>query len=159
MQASIAVSADGTTWALFNATSDVRRQIESIVALQPRSLRHTPIAAVFLTDANVDHTAGLLEFRQAPSLRVVSPTPVCRTLTDGNAAFAPFARAPFVWDAIDDRPPIVGAGRAAREVRPIAVDGRLPSYAGGAPVRGAVTAYEIKTRRGHCSCTLRCSPA
>lgn len=64
-QASIAVSADGERWVLVNASPDLRQQIEAHVALWPRRApRHSPIAAVILTNGDVDAVAGLLHLRE-----------------------------------------------------------------------------------------------
>jgi pyrroloquinoline quinone biosynthesis protein B len=70
-QSSIAVSADGKRWVLFNASPDLRQQINDNAALQPRQedgLRASPLAAVVLTNADVDHVAGLLNLRERQPL-------------------------------------------------------------------------------------------
>ncbi len=65
-QSSIAVSADGIRWALFNASPDLRQQITENPLLHPRDgARHSPISAVVLTNADVDHIAGLLTLRES----------------------------------------------------------------------------------------------
>lgn len=64
-QSSIAVSADDQNWLLFNASPDILQQIRSFPALQPaRALRDTAIRAVFLMDAQIDHTTGLYMLRE-----------------------------------------------------------------------------------------------
>lgn len=64
-QSSLAVSRDGDDWVLLNASPDVRQQIIATPRLHPRSgARHSPIAAVVLTNADVDHVAGLLTLRE-----------------------------------------------------------------------------------------------
>lgn len=67
-QASLAVSADGERWVLLNASPDLRQQIIATPALHPRpapgEIRHSPIAAVVLTGAEVDTIAGLLTLRE-----------------------------------------------------------------------------------------------
>jgi pyrroloquinoline quinone biosynthesis protein B len=64
-QSSITVSADHTSWVLFNASPDILQQIRSFPALQPaRALRDTAIRAVFLMDAQIDHTTGLYMLRE-----------------------------------------------------------------------------------------------
>lgn len=64
-QSSIAVSADGAHWVLINASPDIRQQLAATPALQPRHFpRSTPIQAVLLTNADVDHIAGLLSLRE-----------------------------------------------------------------------------------------------
>ncbi len=70
-QSSIAVSADGRHWVLFNASPDLRQQINSNSVLQPRPadpLRWSPIQAAVLTNADVDHVAGLLNLRESQPL-------------------------------------------------------------------------------------------
>src|SRR5205823_9235334 len=54
-QASVAISADGERWVLLNASPDLRAQLNATPALHPRhGLRHSPIAAVVLTGAEID---------------------------------------------------------------------------------------------------------
>jgi pyrroloquinoline quinone biosynthesis protein B len=67
-QSSLAVSADGEGWLLVNASPDLLRQFASTVELHPRlGLRDTPIAAVLVTNGDVDHVAGLLSLRESQS--------------------------------------------------------------------------------------------
>lgn len=64
-QSSIAISSDAQRWLLFNASPDIRVQLESFPALQPaRAVRDTAIHAILLVDAQIDHTAGLLTLRE-----------------------------------------------------------------------------------------------
>jgi len=66
-QSSLAASADGVGWVLFNASPDIRQQIAQTPELQPAPdapLRSTPIRAVVLTNADIDHVAGLLSLRE-----------------------------------------------------------------------------------------------
>jgi pyrroloquinoline quinone biosynthesis protein B len=66
-QSSVAASADGVGWVLFNASPDIRQQIAQTPELQPAPdapLRSTPIRAVVLTNADIDHIAGLLSLRE-----------------------------------------------------------------------------------------------
>ncbi|MFM9842144.1 MAG: pyrroloquinoline quinone biosynthesis protein PqqB [Dongiaceae bacterium] len=65
-QSSVAVSADDSHWVLFNASPDLRQQINSTTALHPRNgKRGSPICSVVLTNGDVDHVAGLLTLREA----------------------------------------------------------------------------------------------
>src|ERR687891_1928536 len=65
-QCSLAVSGDGARWLLLNASPDLRQQILATPALHPRQApRHSPIAAVVLTNGDVDHVAGLLNLRES----------------------------------------------------------------------------------------------
>ncbi|MEM8754423.1 MAG: pyrroloquinoline quinone biosynthesis protein PqqB [Pseudomonadota bacterium] len=63
-QSSIAVSADGSSWAVLNASPDIRAQLAAAPALAPKGLRGTPIEAVVLTNGDVDHVAGVLTLRE-----------------------------------------------------------------------------------------------
>jgi pyrroloquinoline quinone biosynthesis protein B len=68
-QSSIAISGDVEgfhRWFLINASPDLNRQIESMPRLHPGrdSLRNTPIGAVLLTNADIDHALGLLLLRE-----------------------------------------------------------------------------------------------
>ena len=70
-QSSIAVTADGERWVLFNASPDLRQQINDNPQLHPRDgVRHSPISAVVLTNGDVDHVAGLLTLRESHPLAV-----------------------------------------------------------------------------------------
>ena len=68
-QSSIAVSGDGKVWFLFNASPDLRQQINNTPQLYPNhGLRSSPIAGVILTNGDVDHVAGLLTLRESTPL-------------------------------------------------------------------------------------------
>ncbi|MDI4657386.1 MULTISPECIES: pyrroloquinoline quinone biosynthesis protein PqqB [Xanthobacter] len=65
-QSSIAVTLDGARYLLINASPDIRQQMALLPALHPREgLRHTPLAAALVTNADVDHIAGLLSLRES----------------------------------------------------------------------------------------------
>lgn len=128
-QASLAVSADGETWLLLNASPDLRQQIAATPALHPRPgrLRNSPIGAVLLTGAEIDTIAGLLHLRErqafdlfaAPqTLAVLEANPVFRALNPefvARRAFAP-------GESLD----ILGIS-----VTPYAVPGKVPLFAEG----------------------------
>ncbi len=63
-QSSVAVSPDGRDWVILNASPDIRSQLDAAPQLHPRSLRDTPIAAVVLTNGDIDHIAGALTLRE-----------------------------------------------------------------------------------------------
>lgn len=64
-QSSIAISADNENWVLFNASPDIRAQLETFPPLQPaRAVRDTGICAIIIVDAQIDHTTGLLVLRE-----------------------------------------------------------------------------------------------
>ncbi|HIC46716.1 MAG: pyrroloquinoline quinone biosynthesis protein PqqB [Pseudomonadota bacterium] len=64
-QSSIAISANGTDWILFNASPDIKKQLDDFPALQPaRQVRDTAISAIVITDAQIDHVTGMLTLRE-----------------------------------------------------------------------------------------------
>jgi pyrroloquinoline quinone biosynthesis protein B len=88
-QASLAVSADGVHWVLINASPDIRQQILATPELQPRrwlAPRNSPIRAVVLTNADIDHIAGLLTLRERQSFTIFATEPVLATLA-ANSVF------------------------------------------------------------------------
>ena len=88
-QSSLAASADGRSWAVFNASPDIRSQIADNAVLQPDPdgpPRHTPIAAVVLTNADVDHIAGLLSLRERQPFTLYATARVLETLS-ANSIF------------------------------------------------------------------------
>ncbi len=84
----MAVSADGASWYLLNASPDIRQQIERTPRLQPRAegARHSPIAGVVLTNADVDHVAGLLSLRERQPMALYGTARVMDAL-GANAIF------------------------------------------------------------------------
>ncbi|MCQ6281407.1 pyrroloquinoline quinone biosynthesis protein PqqB [Bacillus sp. EB600] len=81
LQSSLAVSANAKDWYLINAGPDVHRQIESFSALHPGpGIRETPLAGVILTDAELDHTIGLLSLREGSSLTIYGTEIVRKSL-------------------------------------------------------------------------------
>jgi len=66
-QSSIAVSGqDPQRWVLVNASPDIRAQLQANPVMQPnRALRDSALAAIILSDAQVDHTTGLYMLRES----------------------------------------------------------------------------------------------
>jgi pyrroloquinoline quinone biosynthesis protein B len=97
-QTQVAISADGNSWFLLGASPDLRAQIEATPELQPGSektgVRQSPIAGVVLTNADVDHTLGLLLLRELQPLRVYATKSVRRILREDNSMFAMLERIP-----------------------------------------------------------------
>jgi pyrroloquinoline quinone biosynthesis protein B len=111
-QSSIAVSADASRWFLFNASPDVRAQIESFPPLHPtsepeggRGSRLVPLRAVLLTDAELDHTLGLLLLREGHGLELHATETVRDTLCDGTSLL----RTLQVYCPVEWRPVMPGA--------------------------------------------------
>jgi pyrroloquinoline quinone biosynthesis protein B len=101
-QSSVAVSADNNKqWFLVNASPDVRTQIEAFPGLHPHDDRTTPVEAVLLTDAELDHTLGLLLLREARALRLYATAAVHKTLCDGSGILRTLERyCPVEWRTV-----------------------------------------------------------
>ena len=83
-QSSLAVRGTKGSWYLINASPDVRQQLERLRDTIPTSIRSNPIAGVLLTDAEIDHTAGLMILREsAEPLAIYGTNSVRTALTDG----------------------------------------------------------------------------
>ncbi|MCD2181552.1 pyrroloquinoline quinone biosynthesis protein PqqB [Rhizobium sp. GN54] len=86
-QSSLGVSADGRDWIVFNASPDIREQIAATRELQPGEegpLRASPIRAVVLTNADVDHIAGLLSLRERHRFVIYATARVLRVLAENS---------------------------------------------------------------------------
>jgi len=130
-QSSIAVSADAKRWVLFNASPDLRQQINDSPALQPKAgkdLRASPLAAVMLTNADVDHVAGLLNLRESQPLAVYGHARVLDVLAR-NDIFHVLNPAFVVRRALDLEKQEIIRDRNGRDlgitVRPFAVPGKV----------------------------------
>jgi pyrroloquinoline quinone biosynthesis protein B len=72
----VAISADGHWWFLLNVSPDIRQQILAFPDLGPHpsmGMRGTRIAGCLLTDAELDHVAGLLLLREGSSFAIICP--------------------------------------------------------------------------------------
>jgi pyrroloquinoline quinone biosynthesis protein B len=104
-QSSVAVSADGRGWFLLNASPDIHRQIESFAALHPGSGRAVPIEAVLLSDAELDHTLGLLLLREGRGVRVYGTEATREVMQNGSGLL----RTLQAYCPVDWRPVVPGA--------------------------------------------------
>jgi len=85
-QCSLAVTSDGERWALLDLSPDIRDQITRTPGLHPRQMRHSPIATVLPTSADIDHIAGLLTLREGQSFTLMLTREVSEIL-DANPVF------------------------------------------------------------------------
>jgi pyrroloquinoline quinone biosynthesis protein B len=134
-QASIAVSADDRRWVLVNASPDLRQQIEATPALHPREgLRSSPIAAVVLTNGDVDAIAGLLHLREGTPFVLYAHERV-QAVLDANALFNVLDHKivqrrvlrPGSWQELSDP---TGSSLGLR-IAPFAAPGKVPLYLEG----------------------------
>lgn len=146
LQESLAVSADGERWLLANVSPDIRHQIDAFEKLAPHMGRRSPISAVVLTDANVDHAFGLLELHQAERLALYTTEIVRDLLLAGCSPLRALAKTPHVWNVIGEAP--VHVNDASKlpiglRVRALDVGGLTPHYDGGRQSSGATSAILI----------------
>ena len=85
-QSSLAVSLDGQSWAVLNASPDIRQQMLDNPAMHPRALRQTPVASVLLTNGDIDHIAGLLSLREQTAFTLYATGDILDVLA-GNRVF------------------------------------------------------------------------
>src|SRR5947207_2695715 len=114
-QSSAAVSADGQHWFLLNASPDIRAQIENAPALRPPEgkVRGSPIEAVLLTNADLDHSLGLFLLREGEQLRVHATKNIQRSLTDGvsmAAVLDSFCGIKWIEPRVEPSPLLLGDG-------------------------------------------------
>ena len=78
-QSAAAVSADGERWFLLNASPDVHAQLAGLPGRAPAGPRGSPVEGVVLTDAELDHTLGIVLLREARFLQLAA-TPAVRQI-------------------------------------------------------------------------------
>jgi pyrroloquinoline quinone biosynthesis protein B len=81
-QSSIAITVDDEHWVLINASPDIRQQLTNNSAMWPKHTRHSPISAVVLTDAQIDHVTGLLMLREGLPMPLYCTQPVMQELSE-----------------------------------------------------------------------------
>ena len=91
-QSSAAVSADGRRWFLLNASPDVREQLAHLPIEPPAGPRYVPVAGVVATDAELDHTLGIMLLREGRRLRLYLTCAV-RQVLEQDSRILPVTRA------------------------------------------------------------------
>lgn len=133
LQSSLAVSHDGANWLLLNASPDIRQQINETPELHPDPagpLRASPIKAVVVTNADVDHITGLISLREGQPFTVYTSDRVLATL-NANSIFDVLAHDKVDRRAFDlDKPtPITGGGVDLKlTVEAFAVPGKVALF-------------------------------
>jgi pyrroloquinoline quinone biosynthesis protein B len=133
-QSSLAIRGDDGPWFLVNASPDARQQLETL-AFPADGVRAAPIAGVLLTDAEIDHTAGLLLLREsAAPVRVFGSAGVERALRHSYPVLEMLERyCGAEWQTLEP-----GETRALEgstlAVEPFEVGGDAPLYLGGADI-------------------------
>lgn len=112
---------------MINASPDIRQQVESMRSQQcfvESDQRSIPFAGIILTDAEIDHTTGLILLRESSQpLKVYSPVTVKRALTTGYPLLSTLQNYSGVdWVSIDefDSPEL--------EIEAFALSSKPPKY-------------------------------
>ena len=158
-QSSAAISADGEHWFLLNVSADVRAQINASESLWPPTgqPRGTAIAGCLLTDAEIDHTSGLLQLREGCRFPIYS-TALVRQWLEQDLPLSPILHhfAQRDWTLLDLYAPTdlyLPSGRSSGlEVTLLDVGEDIPRYVQSPPAspQGSIVALAIRDRmRGH----------
>jgi pyrroloquinoline quinone biosynthesis protein B len=144
-QSSVAVSPDHRRWFLFNASPDLRLQIESLPATDLSKVRDSPLQAVLLTDAELDHTLGLLLLREATRIEVHATPAIHEILYNGTALLRTLSS----YTQVEWRPVLTGAEVSLAEdlsyrAFQVPIDKRT-SF--GPRQQGSVVGYRVTDRR------------
>ncbi len=156
-QSTIAISAGGARWCLLNASPDLGGQIASFPRLAARDTsrgisRGSSIDAVLLTDAEIDHIAGLLSLRETGPLHLYCTAAVFEWVFKSNPIFAALVQpGKFTWSPVQDRQTVrqavpiahVDGAETGLKYQAYPVAGKVPVYARPATCDGSNLAYRI----------------
>jgi pyrroloquinoline quinone biosynthesis protein B len=125
-QASLAVSADGESWLLINASPDLSQQLRQSKVLHPRSAtRGSPIDTVILTGAEIDQVAGLLCLREREPFEICATAATLAALAD-NPMFGVLAPDLVRRQAVVPGASLTLAGGLSAQL--FTVPGKVPLY-------------------------------
>jgi pyrroloquinoline quinone biosynthesis protein B len=146
-QSSLAIRGEEGPWFLVNASPDARQQLEALMPRQVDGVRAPPIAGVLLTDAEIDHTAGLLLLREsAAPVRIFGDEGVERALRQGYPVLAILERyCGAEWQTLEPEreTPLQGSSLA---VEPFAVGGDAPRYLSESDVELQASGFVFRDR-------------
>jgi pyrroloquinoline quinone biosynthesis protein B len=148
-QSSLAIRGDDGPWFLVNASPDLRQQLETGLDTPTRvdGVRAPPFAGVLLTDAEIDHTAGLLLLREsATPVRVFGAEGVERALRVGYPVLPMLERycgAEWQTLAPGEAHPL---DESSLTVEPFAAGGDAPRYLGGADAELEACGFVFRDR-------------
>ncbi len=156
LQASIAVSAAEGRWLLVNATPDIGAQLARL-ADDSGAVRRSPVTAVLLTDAELDHITGLLSLREGSGLIVYAAAWILRAaapVLDILSAYAPVDRRELTVGV--DVPIDEAAGLSCRAIATGST--KRPRYVAEDPDPAAVVGYRFRDGGGSLA-YVPCLPA
>jgi pyrroloquinoline quinone biosynthesis protein B len=130
-----------------NASPDARQQLEALTPREVDGVRAPPIAGVLLTDAEIDHTAGLLLLREsATPVRIFGDPGVERALTHGYPVLPILERyCGAEWQTLEPdraRP----LEESSLVVEPFKVGGDAPRYLSASDVELQASGFVFRDR-------------
>lgn len=148
-QSSLAIRGDDGPWFLVNASPDARQQLEAITERDRDGVRAPPVAGVLLTDAEIDHTAGLLLLRESTTpVHVYGEAGVERALRQGYPVLPILERyCGAEWHGLEPgrATPLAGSSLT---VEPFDVGGDAPRYLDGSGVELRASGLVFRDRTG-----------
>ena len=148
-QSSLAIRGGEGPWFLVNASPDARQQLEAITGAHLDGVRSPPVAGVLLTDAEIDHTAGLVLLREsAAPVRVYGEAGVERALREGYPVLSILERyCGLEWQTLEpDR--ACALDGSSLTVEPFAVGGDAPRYLDGSGVELEASGFVFRDSTG-----------
>jgi pyrroloquinoline quinone biosynthesis protein B len=147
-QSSLAIRGAEGPWFLVNASPDARQQLETL-APDGDDSRAGPIAGVLLTDAEIDHTAGLLLLRESASpVRVYGDAGVELALRRGFPVLTMLERyCGLEWNTLVPGTKTELDG-SSLSVESFAVGGDAPRYLDGSGVELEASGMVFRDRCG-----------
>ena len=148
-QSSLAIRGGDGPWFLVNASPDARQQLETITDRAVDGVRSPPIAGVLLTDAEIDHTAGLLLLRESTTpVRVYGRAGVERALRVGYPVLSILERyCGLEWHTLEPER-ACSLEDSSLTVEPFDVGGDAPRYLDGSGVELEASGFVFRDRAG-----------
>ena len=155
-QSSIAVSIDGMSWILLNASPDIREQLTQNHQLTPKETRGSPVKSVILTNGDIDHISGLLVLREKTPFSLHATSEVLKIISENS-----------VFDVLDSElidktvihPGVSFQPLKGLTVTPYYVPGKVPLYKEEEDVKTSVISeYTIGLELNYINKTLQYVP-
>ncbi len=132
-QSCVTLSADGRRWLFVNASPDLRSQLLCFQVQPPAQQRRTPIEAVLLTDADLDHTLGLFLLRESDSALAIHSSKAIREALDESLQMTEvlhcYCGIGWVEAPVDFAPVLCRDGsESGLEYKAVAIEGPGPRY-------------------------------
>lgn len=122
---------DGSRWILFNASPDIRVQLEAFPKMRGvAAKRGTGIAAIVLMDSQIDHTTGLLMLREGCPHQVYCTPSVHEDLSTGFPIFRMLQawNGGLEWHRIEHEQSFSVAGLEQLRLTPVHLASKAPPY-------------------------------